>query len=140
LNSSFLNKIYLGQSAKFEKIVDSDMIANFIKLSGDNNPIHTDLSYCVDRGFENIVVHGLLTSAFFSTLVGVYLPERNSFLRGIKIDFVNPVYPGDKLEVSGEVVFISLAAKQIEIKALVRNQNNNIVSRAKINVGIFDDG
>jgi len=58
-------------------------------------------------------------------------------LQGIKIQFNNPVFIGDQLNISGEITYINDAFKVIEIKAKILNQDNKKVSSAKITVGLF---
>ena len=81
----------------------------------------------------------MLTSSFYSTLVGVYLPGKSCLLQGIDIQFSKPVYVGDNLTISGEVVYINEAFRQIEIKGKIVNQHNQKVSKATIKVGIVNE-
>ena len=87
----------------------------------------------------NRVVYGLLTSSFYSTLVGVHLPGKHCILQGIDIQFSKPVYIGDTLKISGKVSYINEAYKQIEIRAFITNQNNEKVSKATIKTGVLDE-
>jgi acyl-CoA thioesterase FadM len=68
--------------------------------------------------------------------VGVYLPGKYALLQGIDIDFNSPCYAGDRLKVEGEIVFLSDAFRRMEVKASIRNDNNKLVSRATIRVGL----
>jgi acyl dehydratase len=90
-------------------------------------------------GYPGRVVYGLLTSSFYSTLVGVYLPGKYCLLQGLDIQFSKPVYIGEHLAISGKVTYINEAYRQIEIKANITNQNNVKISRAKIKVGVLDE-
>jgi 3-hydroxybutyryl-CoA dehydratase len=86
------------------------------------------------------VVYGFLTSSFYSTLVGVYLPGKYALLQEVKkISFEKPVYIDDELTIHGIISFMNEAYKVIEIKAMIKNQNSEIISRAKINVGLLDE-
>ena len=103
------------------------------------NPLHTDSEYAKSKGFVDRVVYGMLTSSFYSTLVGVYLPGEYCILQGIEIQFSKPVYVDDTLKISGKVSYINEAYKQIEIKAVVTNQAGKKVSKATIKVGVMDE-
>jgi len=107
-----------------------------MQVSGDVNPMHLDNEFAQKFGFVNKVVYGMLTSAFYSQLVGVYLPGKYALLQGINITFQKPVYVGDQLCVSGCVKYINQAYGQIEIKARIINQQETQISTAKIKVGI----
>jgi 3-hydroxybutyryl-CoA dehydratase len=108
----------------------------FLKISGDNNPLHTDRSYAQNNGFFDRVVYGMLTASFYSTLVGVYLPGKYCILHSMDIQFSKPVFVGDELVISGVVASINQTFQQLEIKASIHNQDAIKVSRAKIKVGV----
>ena len=91
------------------------------------------------KGFSDRVVYGMLTSSFFSTLVGVYLPGKYCILQSIDIKFSKPVYIDDILTITGKVSYINEAYKQLEIKAVIINQDNKKVSKATIKVGGMDE-
>ena len=111
----------------------------FLGITNDVNPLHINAEYAVQKGFRGRVVYGLLTSAYYSTLVGVYLPGRYCILQGLDIKFSKPVYIGDELNIYGEVTYINEAYKQVEIKATITNQDNIRVSKATIKVGVMDE-
>jgi 3-hydroxybutyryl-CoA dehydratase len=139
MNILKFNDIDIGLMASFDIKINDSMMSNFLAISGDINPLHLDSGYAKGRGFESVVVYGLLTSSFYSTLVGVYLPGKYCVLQCIDIEFSNPVYVHDDLNVSGKVTYINEAYKQIEIKAVIRNQKNKKVSKAIIKVGVIDE-
>lgn len=58
-------------------------------------------------------------------------------LQSVHVDFLNPVYVGDVLTVSGEVVEIHDSVRQVIIKATIKNQDNKTVSRAKNEAGVL---
>lgn len=73
--------IKIGTVYEFRKKItkDKDKVLSFAKLSGDYNPLHVDESYSKKSRFGKNIVHGMLAASFFSTLVGMYCPGRNSF-------------------------------------------------------------
>lgn len=111
----------------------------FKDLSGDINPLHVDDAFAKEKGFEKKVVYGLLTSAFYSTLAGVYLPGQNCLLHEISIKFSKPVFIGDILTVEGTLVSKNDTFKQLEIKAKIKNQKMDLVSKAIIKAGVLDE-
>ena len=131
--------IHVGLEESFSVRVKSEKLDKFLKISGDINPLHTDTEYSKSKGFSDRVVYGMLTSSFFSTLVGVYLPGKYCLLQGIDIQFSKPVYIDNILTITGKVSYINEAYKQIEIKAIIINQDNEKVSKATIKVGVMDE-
>lgn len=138
MNAFRFSDIHVGMEVSFVTDIDETHMDTFAALCGDTNPLHTDAAYATAQGFKDRVVHGLLTSSFYSTLVGVHLPGKYAVLHGIDIAFLKPVYAGDTLNVSGKVTYINEAYKQIEIKARIVNQAEVKISKATIKVGLID--
>ena len=139
MNSYKFVDINVGLEESFSVRVNSEKLDKFLKITGDINPLHTDAEYSKSKGFSDRVVYGMLTSSFFSTLVGVYLPGKYCILQGVDIQFSKPVYIDDFLTITGKVSYINEAYKQLEIKAVIINQDNKKVSKATIKVGVMDE-
>ena len=139
MNSYKFVDINVGLEESFSVRVNSEKLDKFLKITGDINPLHTDAEYSKSKGFSDRVVYGMLTSSFFSTLVGVYLPGKYCILQGVDIQFSKPVYIDDILTITGKVSYINEAYKQLEIKAVIINQDNKKVSKATIKVGVMDE-
>ena len=139
MNSYKFVDINVGLEKSISVRVNSEKQDKFLKISGDINPLHTDAEYSKSKGFSDRVVYGMLTSSFFSTLVGVYLPGKYCILQGVDIQFSRPAYIDDILTITGKVSYINEAYKQLEIKAVIINQDNKKVSKATIKVGVMDE-
>jgi 3-hydroxybutyryl-CoA dehydratase len=139
MNEYKFSDIEIGLEESFEVKIDASKMDKFLDISNDINPLHVDSNYAKEKGFPGRVVYGLLTSSFYSTLVGVHLPGKHCILQGIDIQFSKPVYIGDALKISGKVSYINEAYKQIEIRAFITNQNNEKVSKATIKTGVLDE-
>ena len=112
------------------------MMKSFEIMTGDINPLHINQEYAKEKGMLDKVVYGMLTSSFYSTLVGVYLPGKRCLLQGIEISFKKPVYIGEEIEIYGEISYLNEAYKIAEIKAYIKNESKKI-STAKITVGVI---
>ena len=137
MNNYTFDEIEVGLEGRFSATLSEKMMMDFCDINGDTNPLHTDNNYAQSKGFKDCVVYGMLTSAFYSTLVGMHLPGKHAILQGINIQFTTPVFIGDQLNIVGNISFINEAFKVIEIKAKIINQDNEKVSAAKITVGMF---
>jgi acyl dehydratase len=136
MNEYRLADLHIGLSHTFQVNISGQMIENFKELSGDINPLHTDVNFALLYGYSDRVAYGMLTASFYSTLVGVYLPGKYALLQGVDVSFTAPVFAGDSLKVHGKVSAIHMAVRQIEIRAHITNQHGKKVSRAKIRTGI----
>ena len=129
--------ISIGMAEEFQTPVTDEMMESFLKISGDINPLHIDSGYAMQNGFPDRVVYGMLTSALYSKLAGVYLPGKHCLLQGVEISFHHPSYVGDILTVRGEVCYLNEAYRMIEIKAYIKNQAGKKISKAKIKAGFL---
>lgn len=121
------------------QITEGEMVS-FCELSGDINPLHNDEKYAIAKGFKGKVAYGLLTTSYFSTLVGVYLPGEKCLIQEVNYKFMKPVYLGDELEISGEVVDRDERTKQLMLKVRIRRQSDQaLVVRGKMTVGVLED-
>jgi acyl dehydratase len=126
----------VGLRHEFQVVLTEEMLRAFAALSGDTNPLHVDAEYAKSAGFPGPVAFGLLTSAFYSQLVGVHLPGKYALLHGIDLDFVSPAFAGQTLTVAGEITYLMDAYKRIEVKGRITNEAGKVVSKAKIRVGL----
>ncbi|MBF0208630.1 MAG: dehydratase [Oligoflexia bacterium] len=136
MNELKIHDIQVGKKESFSMYINEDMMSSFLSTTGDTSPIHVHESYAKDLGFESKVVYGMLTASFYSTLVGVYLPGKYAVLHNIDISFNRPVYVGNRLDVTGEVISKNETFGQIEIRAIIKNDLDQTISKAKIKVGI----
>jgi 3-hydroxybutyryl-CoA dehydratase len=138
MNEYRWDDLRIGLSHELQVTLTAPMMESFAALSGDVNPLHVDPAYAARAGFRAPVAFGLLTSAFYSQLVGVHLPGRFALLHGIDIDFVSPAFAGDTLRVAGEITFLTDAYHRIELRGRITNQDGKLVSKAKIRVGLHE--
>jgi acyl dehydratase len=115
-------QIELGLKKEFTvKIIDS-MIADFAKISGDYNPLHMDENYAESTPFKKRICHGMLLAAFFSRLVGMYLPGKSALYFSQSLNFQNPCFVNDVITIEGEVIDKSAATRLITIKTSIYNR------------------
>jgi len=119
-------------------IVTREMQKNFMSTTGDVNPMHICEEFAQTKGYESVICYGMLTASFYSTLVGVYLPGKYAIFQEANVSFSKPVYIGDSLRVKGRITEINEALKRVTIKAEIRNQKNERVSKATLEVGLTE--
>ncbi len=127
-----------GMRASFSRTITAQMQQKFYDISGDENPLHTNVDHARERGFQDRVVYGMLTASLLSTLGGVYLPGKNCLIQGVEVKFAKPVFIGDELHVMGEVKRVDVDLRYAEIKVSIRNQEHEKVLRGLLKVGVLD--
>ena len=120
-------EIQIGDSASIERIISLEDIEIFSNLTGDKNPLHVDQSFAEKAKFGARVAHGMLTSSFISTLIGMTLPGQGSIITNISLDFRKPVFIGDSLCTTIEIIKKIDLSKQVVIKLTVCNLHSKAV-------------
>jgi len=115
--------IQIGQKKEFTEKIDEARIDDFAKISGDYNPLHMDQEYASKTSFKRRVCHGMLIAAFFSKLIGMHIPGKNSVYFSQSLNFQSPSYIGDNITIIGEVIDKSQATRIITLKTTAVNQS-----------------
>jgi len=114
-NDSIWENAYLeGLEFEWDFSYDENDMNSFGEMIQDKNPLHTDNKFAKSRGFESKVVYGLLIASQTSRLIGEELPDKNSILTGLTIDFFNPSYINRSLTFKAKLIYKSNAAKALE--------------------------
>ena len=136
MNQYTFNDINVGMTETFTVEITEAMMESFMKITGDTNPLHCSDAYAKAEGHPGRVVYGMLSSSFYSTLAGIYLPGEYSLLLNVDTRMNNPVYIGDKLTITGTVFEKHEMGKLIEVKGVIRNQNKNKISSAILRISL----
>jgi len=126
MNNKSFNEIKIGNRVSFLRHLTEDDMSNFVHLSGDNGPLHTDQAFAMGTKFQGKIIHGLLLATFFSRLIGVELPGNYSCL-AMEFRFKSPARIGDQVEVSGVVVSKSLSTGIVEIEVQIKKDEQILV-------------
>jgi 3-oxoacyl-[acyl-carrier protein] reductase len=122
-NTISFEDIFEGYEQSFKHLVTVNEVDSFAKLTGDYNPVHIDPEFAKLTNFGKRVVHGMLTSSFISTIIGMRIPGPGSLWLSQTINFVNPTYIGDLIEIKAVVTKISRSTRTITLAITISNQN-----------------
>ena len=120
-NEHTFAQIKLGDTVSFTEKITKSHLDNFANLSGDYNPLHMDENYAKNTKFKKQVCHGMLLASFFSKLIGMYLPGKNSLYFSQTLNFQAPCYVDEQLTIQGEVIDKSDATRMITLKTTIHN-------------------
>lgn len=138
MNHFKYNDLFVGQKEEFIAEVTQEKMEMFYALTSDDNPLHRNEQFAKQHGYKACVVYGMLTSSFLSTFAGVYLPGEFCLIQSVESKFTKPVYIGDRLTISGVISELHDSVQQAVIKVKIANQNQELVCKAKIKVGVLD--
>jgi acyl dehydratase len=83
MNEYRWENIKIGLRHEFQAVFNDENVQVFTQISSEINPLHVDREYALSAGFPGPVLFGMLTSSFYSTLVGVYMPGKYALLQGM---------------------------------------------------------
>ncbi len=130
--------IFEGMEEHFQVTVTEKMLEQFMSITGDCNPLHSEKKFAMEKGYPDKVAYGMLTASFLSTLAGVYLPGEKSLIHSVESKFVKPVFVGDVLTVSGKVKDMDERFRCFGVKVEIHNQKKEKVLRGSMQVGIIE--
>ncbi len=119
--------LHVGYQASLTHRVTEEDVETFATLTGDFNPVHMDDEFARSANFGRRVVHGMLTSSFISTLVGMLLPGKGALWTSQTLMFARPVFIGDKITVTSAVKQLSPSTQSIVCGVSITNQHGHEV-------------
>lgn len=120
-------KYQVGDQASFSKTVTETDVVNFAGLSGDFNPVHINELAARKSMFGRRIAHGMLGASFISTVLGTQYPGEGTIYLGQNLSFKKPVYLGDTLTATVEVIEVVEGKNKLRLKTTVTNQDDVVV-------------
>jgi len=104
IETHFFEDLFLGQTEKWSKLVQSSDVVGFAEVSGDRNPIHLSEHFAARTPFKSRIAHGLYTASLISAVLGTRLPGPGAIYLSQSLNFRAPVRIGDTVDVTVEIV------------------------------------
>ena len=122
-----IDEFHIGDREKIVHTITEDDVRKFIELTGDLNPLHIDDEFAKQTYLKKKNSYGMLTASFISTLIGTKLPGAGALEVSQNIEFLNPVYIDDTLEIEGIIKQISKAIQTMVLDISIKNQHGTEV-------------
>ncbi len=116
-----------GDTASISKVFTQSDIEAFATASGDNNPIHLDETYAAATPFGRRIAHGMLVAGLISAVLGTRLPGPGTIYLEQDLKFKAPVYAGDEITATVEVLGIREGKPIITLATRCTNQDGKVV-------------
>lgn len=121
------SELKIGQKASVQKTFTAADVTAFAGISLDVNPIHMSDKYAESTIFGKRIVHGILTSGLISAVLANKLPGPGTIYLGQELKFSAPVYLGDDITATVEIVEIREDKKIIKLDTTCVNQDGKKV-------------
>ncbi len=122
-----IQDINVGDSASFSKSVTDYDVYSIAGITGDFNPAHINTVYAIDTPFQKRIAHGVLSVSLVSGVLGTQLPGPGVIFIGQVCDFKRPVYVGDTITATVEVVKKDEARNRVWLRTYCTNQRGELV-------------
>ena len=131
------NKIKVGETQELNHTITQKDVDTFASLTGDYNPLHIDKEFASKTNFRKPVVHGMLTTSFISTMIGVLLPGKGSLWTSQNFEFLHPAFIGDSITVKAKIEQKSQATRLIILEIVIINQLGQKLVTGKASVKLL---
>lgn len=138
MNKYTYEELNIGHKESFTVTITERERDMFREITGDVNPLHNDENYAKSKGHDKCVAFGMLSASYLSTLAGVYIPGESSLIQKTELQFRKPVYVGDTLVISGEIVEKNDTFNLIVLKVEIKNQDGVKVVKGKMEIAVSD--
>lgn len=123
-----IGDIQVGQTASFVRTFAESDVRSFADLTRDHNPFHTDPEFARRTRFGRPIVHGLLTASAFAHFGGDLFPGPGILATRVEMEFLRPVYAGEPVTSTAEVVAVDRARGTIVFVTTCRNAAGEVVA------------
>jgi 3-hydroxybutyryl-CoA dehydratase len=113
--------------------MDDEVVRGFAAISGDTNPIHIDDVYASESRYKKRIAHGLLSASLFSNIFGTQFPEAGCVYAEQSLVFKRPVYIGDEVVATAELIAIDDSGQSLEFETRSEVKGRRVLEgRAKV--------
>ena len=118
-----LEEIEIGMNVSYSQTITDADVKAFSGISGDRNPVHLDEVYAENSRYKKRIAHGLMTASYFSALFGTKIPGEGCVYVSQSLNFKRPVYIGDTVVATVEVISVDLAKKRVFFRTTCKVKN-----------------
>ncbi|MBI4286904.1 MAG: MaoC family dehydratase [Chloroflexi bacterium] len=122
-----LDLLSIGQEYESKTTITQEMIEDFARATGDNNPIHLNEEYAKGTIFKSRVAHGMLQAGIISGVLGTRFPGVGTIYLSQTLKFLKPVFIGDQLTIRLKVLELIKEKNRARLETVCINQKGETV-------------
>lgn len=123
-----MGQINVNDHFKLLRSFTTDDVFSFAHLSGDFNPLHIDEKAALKGRFGQRIVHGLLVSSVFSSIIANHIPGPCSVYLFQELKFLAPVFHNERLEFIVTVLDVRLDKPIFTLSTICRKMEEEIIA------------
>jgi 3-hydroxybutyryl-CoA dehydratase len=116
-----------GDSASRSMTVTDDTIRAFADVTTDTNPVHLDDDFAAGTRFGRRIAHGMISAGLISATIANDLPGPGTVYLSQTLKFKLPVFPGDTLTATIEVLKVREDKPIVTLSTVCTNQDDKLV-------------
>ncbi len=97
-------------------------VNQFAKVTGDNNPVHTNPEYAAKTMFKRPIMHGMLSASLFSKVFGTLFPGEGTIYLKQSLNFLKPMYVDTPYDAIFTVKEVIKDKNRAVIETVIRNK------------------
>lgn len=116
-----------GMSESYTRTVTERDIQLFGEVSGDMNPAHFDEEWAKTTMFKGRIAHGVLSSSYISTVLGMKMPGPGTIFMSLTTRFKAPVRIGDTVTATCTVRDVVLDKRRVTFDCVCKVGDTTVV-------------
>jgi len=128
-----------GATASRSCTISDEMIRAFAEVTGDTNPVHLDDAFAAGTPFGRRIAHGMLAAGMISATLANDLPGPGTVYLGQTLNFRLPVFPGDTITATVEVLAVRPDKPIVTLGTVCTNQDQEVVLEGEAVVRVNAD-
>ena len=122
-----MSTLKTGDKAVRSLTISDETIRTFAEVTGDTNPVHLDDDYAAGTRFGRRIAHGMIAAGLVSATLANDLPGPGSVYLGQTLKFILPVFLGDTVTATVEVLSVRSDKPIVTLSTVCTNQNDEVV-------------
>lgn len=134
------DEIKENSTFSYRYVISNEIYRALISDFGDTSPLHVDEAYARSAGFSGCVMHAAIYHGFLSHFVGTYFPGRRSLLLSASLNYHNPSYLNDEIELRATVRHKVESTRVIALNVeFVNMSSRSKVASGRVQVALRDE-
>jgi acyl dehydratase len=109
-------------------------VNQFAKVTGDNNPVHTDAAYAAKSMFKRPIMHGMLSASLFSKVFGTLFPGEGTIYLKQSLSFLKPMYVDTAYEAVFTVKEVFKDKNRAVVETLIKNPDGLVCTSGEATI------
>lgn len=122
-----MSTLQAGDKALRSLTITDETIRAFADVTGDTNPVHLDDNFAAGTRFGRRIAHGMIAAGLISAALANDLPGPGTVYLNQTLKFKLPVYPGDTVTATVEVLSVRPDKPIVTLSTICTNQDDKVV-------------